>query len=275
MMDTVCCPVCESIEQLDYLMHCPIDPNNYTAYAKPGDVSRHFMRSLEVIDPKYEPKLLSSPDYLPGDNNVTADYNVGGPFIVTMENFLTEEEAKSLIEWGKWFGFERSTDNGGLVVQHRTSNEVFCYPPCYTDPIVSGIMKRIVDIVGIPDVHSDFFQLLEYKEGGFYKLHQDYHQHQVFSATGARIVTFLMYLNTPKEGGGTNFPHVNITVMPKLGRVAMWSNVLDSDPEEEDVMARHQALPVGEGEEKYGATAWFHHRDYKNNMEIDGRECSR
>jgi len=41
-----------------------------------------------------------------------------------------------------------------------------------------------------------------------------------------------------------NWPYLNLTVMPKWGHIAMWSNVLDSDPEEEDVKPHHQALPV-------------------------------
>jgi len=51
-------------------------------------------------------------------------------------------------------------------------------------------MKRIVDITGVPDEHSDYLQLLHYDEGQFYHVHQDYHQHIIFEVTGARILTF-------------------------------------------------------------------------------------
>ena len=225
------------------------------------------------MDPKYEPKVLSAPAILPNDTEETANYVVGGPFIVQMENFVTKEEAEHLIYWGKTIGYDRSDDNGGVITKDRTSNEAFCVDECYKVPIVQGIMERIVAVVLIPEEHSDYLQLLQYDDGAFYRTHQDYHPHQSFSATGARICTFYIYLNTMEEGGGTNFPGLDITIQPKLGRVAMWSNVLDSDPDEEDVNARHQALPtIGE---KYGATAWFHHRDYKNNEDLNGRECGR
>jgi len=62
-----------------------------------------------------------------------------------------------------------------------------------------------------------------------------------------------MYLNDVEQGGGTNFPYLDLTVMPKRGRVLMWANVQDEDPDEEHLHARHQALPVISGE-KYGAT---------------------
>jgi prolyl 4-hydroxylase len=51
-----------------------------------------------------------------------------------------------------------------------------------------------------------------------------------------------------ESGGGTNFPYLDLTIMPKKGRVAMWANVLDEDPMEEHLLARHQALPVESGE---------------------------
>ena len=44
------------------------------------------------------------------------------------------------------------------------------------------------------------------------------------------------------------FPYLDLTIMPKKGRVAMWANVLDEDPMEEHLLARHQALPVESGE---------------------------
>ena len=90
----------------------------------------------------------------------------------------------------------------------------------------------------------------------------DYHTHQVFGTPGARIVTWYMYLSDVEAGGETQFPNIPVKVQPKKGRVLVWSNVLDQDPEEEDLLARHEALPVVEGL-KYGATAWFSHRNQR------------
>ena len=74
-----------------------------------------------------------------------------------------------------------------------------------------------------------------------------------------------MYLNGNEdsglEGGGTNFPRLDITVTPKLGRAALWSSVLNDHPHQKDVRTEHAALPVEKGV-KYGANAWIHQRDY-------------
>ena len=80
--------------------------------------------------------------------------------------------------------------------------------------------------------------------------------------TGVRILTVFLYLNDVEEGGGTNFPLLNITVQPRQGRVLLWPSVLDDDPHGKDGRTNHQALPVIKGI-KYGANAWFHMRDFK------------
>ena len=80
--------------------------------------------------------------------------------------------------------------------------------------------------------------------------------------TGTRILTAYLYLNEVEEGGGTDFPGLGVTVMPKRGRVLIWPSVMDDDPLKKDKRTDHQALPVKAGI-KYGANAWFHMRDFK------------
>ena len=71
-----------------------------------------------------------------------------------------------------------------------------------------------------------------------------------------------MYLNDVEEGGGTNFPTLNITIQPKRGRAVLWPSVLNEEPNRKDPRTNHQALPVTKGI-KFGANAWVHQRDYK------------
>ena len=70
-------------------------------------------------------------------------------------------------------------------------------------------------------------------------------------------------------GGGTNFPYVDpsdpdFAIQPKKGRAVLWPSVLNENVIESDGRTLHQALPVTKGV-KYGANAWIHLRDYKNN----------
>lgn len=100
-------------------------------------------------------------------------------------------------------------------------------------------------------------------------VHHDFIPQQKDRPVGARILTFYIYLNDVEEGGGTNFPHVDpnnkdFAITPKKGRAVLWPSVFSMAPETQDDRTLHQALPVTRGV-KYGANAWIHMRDFKNN----------
>ena len=75
-------------------------------------------------------------------------------------------------------------------------------------------------------------------------------------------MTAYLYLNDVQKGGGTKFTDLDITVMPKRGRVLFWPSVLNDRPHEKDGRTNHQALPVEAGV-KFGANGWFHQFDFK------------
>jgi prolyl 4-hydroxylase len=70
-----------------------------------------------------------------------------------------------------------------------------------------------------------------------------------------------------KDGGGTHFPELNLTVTPKKGRAVLWPSVLNNDPNNKDDRTDHQAMPVLSGV-KYGVNLWIHQRDYKTPYKI-------
>jgi 2OG-Fe(II) oxygenase superfamily len=79
---------------------------------------------------------------------------------------------------------------------------------------------------------------------------------------GPRILTFFLYLSDVEEGGGTDFPQLDLTIQPKRGRALLWPSVLDSDPMAKDGRMMHQALPVLKGV-KFAANGWIHMYDYQ------------
>lgn len=74
-------------------------------------------------------------------------------------------------------------------------------------------------------------------------------------------MTFFLYLSDVEAGGGTNFPNLDLTVMPKKGRALLWPSVLNSNPMKKDARFMHQALDVEAGV-KYAANGWIHMYDY-------------
>jgi hypothetical protein len=93
-----------------------------------------------------------------------------------------------------------------------------------------------------------------------YEIHHDYIELEIERQQGVRILTVYLYLNDVEAGGGTNFPRLNLTVMPKRGRALFWPSVTDPNPSAKDRRTDHQALPVDKGI-KYGANFWYHLRD--------------
>ena len=260
-MDMECCPVCQSASTLDWNLACPITEGAVNAW-KPGDLHR-FFTNLTRLE-QYSLHVYSRPDYLPGDTNETAKYDIG-PWVVTLENVVSPQEAHRLIQHGEAYGWEESLIAGDVkedgssdtvVSDYRTSQLAWCSrDSCLQDPIVQTVLERISTMVDLHSNHSDYFQLLKYEEGQYYEEHHDLHHYQIYSMGGARILTFYIYLSDVPEGGGTNFPYLNnLTITPKLGRALLWPNVLNEDPDTWDERMFHQALPVIRGQ-KYGGTA--------------------
>jgi prolyl 4-hydroxylase len=258
-MNVSCGPVCQSCEYKIVEFRCPLDPNAIDAFY-PGDLDRMFENITTLLEySKYEPKVWSRPSLLPGDTEETAPYKLG-PWLITLENFVSNDEAKRLIELGANRGYQRSTNTGPLkfdgtfdsfVDEVRTSSNSWCENECYNDTVAKAVHDRIVNLTGVPEPNMEFLQLLHYEVGQYYRTHHDYIAHHITRREGVRVLTVYLYLNDVDEGGGTSFPNLDVTVMPKLGRVVVWPSVLNENPNEMDQRTEHQALPVERGV-KYG-----------------------
>jgi prolyl 4-hydroxylase len=144
----------------------------------------------------------------------------------------------------------------------RTSANTWCVEDCYNDELNQNVLRTVENVTGIPDNHSEYWQLLKYEVGQFYATHHDYIPFHNDRYQGVRILTVFLYLNDVEEGGGTHFSRLGITVQPKRGRAVVWPSVLDQEPNKWDPRTHHEALPVKIGV-KYGANAWIHQRDFK------------
>ena len=206
----------------------------------------------------YHPTILSNPDTF-------------GPWIVVLENVVTPEESQTLIDLGAVIGYELSKDVGKRLFdgtfeasqsERRTSTNAWCYKKCYDHPVTKRVLERIENLTGIPEMNSEYLQLLKYEEGQFYRQHHDYIPHNLQRPQGVRILTVFLYLNDVEAGGGTRFTSLNLTVSAKQGRALLWPNVYNQSPDRKDPRTEHEALPVEKGI-KYGANAWIHQRDFK------------
>jgi len=186
--------------------------------------------------------------------NIPEDAIADGPWVVTLENLLSDEECDRLVQLGHNEGYERSMDVGakrfdGTFDAHenprRTSTNAWCSGDCFDDPMVQEITNRLEQLTGIPSNHSEYWQLLRYEETQEYNEHHDYITYQVDRSEGVRILTVYFYLNDVEAGGGTRFPKLNLTVYPAKGRALIWPSTNNVNPDTKDPRTNHQALPVG------------------------------
>ncbi|CAB9515288.1 Prolyl 4-hydroxylase subunit alpha-1 [Seminavis robusta] len=271
------CPiVCKSCEVLHHETKCPVDSTNIQEDEvawRPGDLDKMFQRITTdpTIQELHQPTVLQRPTYANGDTEETATYNLGF-WVVTLDNFLTQQETEQIVRLGHQAGFNRSASDVGKASQDgsftrrfdedRTSENTWCKRPCYEDPIVQRVLQKMYHVTQIHDKHAENLQILKYEPQQYYKPHIDYIFEEKSRMQGVRILTMYLYLSDVEEGGGTNFPQMDLTVMPKRGRALLWPSVLNEAPNSMDARTVHQALPVLKGI-KYGANAWYHMRDFK------------
>ncbi len=199
-MVSECAPACQSCEEFitdeiaEVVKKCM--PDESTNIFKPGDLNKMFLRIVgeseegeDAVVPKSAVKVLSRPSHprgFTGKDDDATEY-VLGPWVVTLDNFLSDEECDHLIELGKKRGYERSTldeekdyDEEELEKErngedaYRTSQNTWCEDECYDHHMTQKIIERLSNATGIPDLYAEHLQLLSYVPGQYYKEHHDF-----------------------------------------------------------------------------------------------------
>mmetsp|Transcript_20758 Transcript_20758/g.42377 ORF Transcript_20758/g.42377 Transcript_20758/m.42377 type:complete len:495 (+) Transcript_20758:64-1548(+) len=275
-MTTACAPSCKSCHLIDFATRCPIDPNAKPALA-PGDLNAMFDRIIkEAADGRskgYTVTVHSRPSAESiADSIIDEEKDLEQPpWILTFDNFLSDEECDYLIQIGYKYEYERSVSVGdeqfdgtldSTVSEGRTSENAWCdvHSGCRDEPVVSKIYDKMSNVTGIPPDNSEDLQLLKYEVTQFYQVHHDYIEEERDRQDGPRILTFFLYLSDDGlQGGGTRFTSLDppLTIQPKKGRALLWPSVLNSKPRDIDDRMEHEALPVEKGT-KFAANAWIH-----------------
>ena len=188
------------------------------------------------------------------------------PFIqlYLIDHFLSQSECEKYIQV---IDQEVSPSNvvGDSAKGHRTSQTAYLTK---TDPLLSkSIDARISGVLGVSAERSEPIQGQRYYQGEFYKEHFDWFDvskesgQKEVAVGGQRTWTFMVYLNTVLEGGGTHFPKLGLVFQPLVGRALCWRN-LNKDGSANDY-ALHEAQPVALGS-KYVITKWFRQEPGRN-----------
>lgn len=242
------CPLSDSISEQNVWRHAgdlhrmferivSVATNNSSRYADDDDAVRiqsqrgtnktlaiAAISSVPLLTPPYPFQVLSQPTRQTNMNeavventgivgeSATAQYDESDsdPWVVVVDDFLTEQECAALIELGSELGYERSTGlnralkadgtHGSSVVEGRTSSNTWCKDDCFTNSTTKRVLAKIEQLTGIPDDNSEFLQLLHYDVGQFYQTHHDFIDFHLDRGQGVRIVTVFLYLNDVEEG---------------------------------------------------------------------------
>ncbi|MEL6393951.1 MAG: 2OG-Fe(II) oxygenase [Cyanobacteria bacterium J06623_4] len=183
------------------------------------------------------------------------------PTIYIFEDFLSDVEIHDLVEVGDR-QLQRalvSVDTSGVVSQGRTGRN--CWIPHHQTSAIHALSNRISELVNIPLVNAESFQLIHYFETQKYRAHYDAWEadtergQRCMARGGQRLVTCLLYLNDVDAGGGTCFPKLDLEVAAKRGRMVIFHNCFaGTNLRHPDSL--HGGMPVEAGE-KWACNLWF------------------
>jgi len=182
-------------------------------------------------------------------------------YLTIIDDFFTEYECDYLVEWGK-DKLERSRVGVERKISDiRTSKQ--CWLPTNENKIIYDLTHRVAEEVKTPFENAESVQILSYTEQQEYRPHYDSWELDTperikhAQGWGQRVKTALVYLNDVEEGGATVFPKLGITVPPKKGRMVIFKNIDEDNPNFPMYESLHGGLPVEKGQ-KWACNFWFH-----------------
>ena len=234
----------------------------------------HLAEQARAALPVHEPFPVPVPDAALGDSpsrlrvldrDVTVLMNMKLPRVIVLGGFLSDAECDQMVALSRPRMVRSETvDNktgGSEVNAARTSRGMF-FERGETG-VIDRVERRIAALLGWPVENGEGLQVLHYMPGAEYKPHYDYFDPvhpgsaTILQRGGQRVGTVLMYLNTPRKGGGTTFPDVGLEVAPIKGNAVFFSY----DRAHVNTKSLHGGAPVIEGE-KWVSTKWLREREF-------------
>jgi prolyl 4-hydroxylase len=192
-MKVKCAPACKSCHLIDIAKRCPVLPDAVPGL-QPGDLNKMFERIVKTAPgnrtltdderqqliasgmTEYTVTVHSRPsDETVADISIETDKKLP-PWVITFDNFLTEEECDAIVEHGYIEGYKRSEDVGkqtfdgsveSVKSKGRTSENAWCgsRDGCRNETVPMRVHDRIAAITGVPPENSEDFQILRYEIG--------------------------------------------------------------------------------------------------------------
>ncbi len=153
--------------------------------------------------------------------------------ICFIDGFISGKECDLLLDelsiafWEPSLTYQKQEDSSyrNNLTDFRLSETA--HQEWFTDDLntmLGVIDRRIGDEFGVDPAFMEAWQATDYPIGGKFDYHLDAGYWSDHYA-GDRILTFLLYLTTPEEGGGTHFRALDQYVEARAGRLLVWTNL--------------------------------------------------
>lgn len=194
------------------------------------------------------------------DRDVHVLFSLNLPRVVLFGGLLSDAECDELVEASRSSMTASNVidmEGGGEQHDTRRSSTGTAFARGAT-PLITRIEQRIAALLNWPLENGEALQILRYQVGQEYQPHWDYvDPAQPGSAPflargGQRVASLVMYLNTPEDGGATNFPDIGLEVAAVKGNAVFFSY----DRPHPSTKTLHGGMPVRAGE-KWVATKWL------------------
>ena len=194
------------------------------------------------------------------DREIKVLMTVAHPRVIVFGGLLSNAECDELVTLSR----ARMTasqvvdsDTGGEVAHEGRTSSGYGFQRGAT-PLIDRIERRIATLLKWPLENGEGLQILRYRVGQEYRPHHDYMDPALPGAAaflargGQRVASLVMYLNTPTDGGATNFPEIGLEVTAVKGNAVFFSY----DRPHPSTRSLHGGMPVRAGE-KWVATKWL------------------
>ena len=231
----------------------------------PAILSR-LTQLLRPVDPQADPKVLAAigAAVRARIESETGARNRGGrkASLFVIRDFVPAQDRAALIRTidSEITPSTLFNDGGGAGI--RTSSTHYFAD---THPQAAALARRIDALLGLNRAQAETLQGQRYLPGEQYRHHCDFfrterpHWERERRRGGQRTWTAMAYLNTIEAGGATDFPKLDLSIIPEPGMLIAWDNATRAGRPNRATI--HAGMPVEAGR-KYVVTQWYRQGDW-------------
>lgn len=187
------------------------------------------------------------------------------PKIILIENFVTEEEAKHLMNLADKIKQPSTIDtkNDPYTLVNNVRSSQSAHLGKARDKIIENIETKACEYVNMNTHYLEPMQVVVYEKGQKFNPHYDFFSadSQDLSFRGNRNKTILVYLNDINEefGGATVFPKLSIKIQPKAYSAIYFENMKGTEVDYNTLHAGEELKT--DKIKKYAINIWFREKE--------------